>query len=85
MTPVPKVHSWSEASVNETRDIIDSRGPIGTPDGSLPLKHITSGFGIITEDNLVNGVFRIVDQKTKAEIAIFASVDDLIAAGWAID
>ena len=77
--------SWSDKLKAQTRDLIDSRGPVGTPDGSLPFKHIASGFGIITEDNLVNGVFRIVDRRTKAEIATFASIGELIAAGWAVD
>lgn len=77
--------SWSDKLKIQTRDLIDSRGPVGTPDGSLPLKHIVSGFGTVTEDDLVNGVFRIVDRKTKSEIDTFATIDDLIAAGWAID
>lgn len=75
----------SDELKTQTRDLIDSRGPIGTPGGSLSLKHVTSGFGIITENDLVNGVFRIIDRKTKAEIATFSSIDELIAAGWAID
>ncbi len=80
----PESDNWSDELKAQTRDLIDGGGPIGTPDGSLALKHIASGFGIITEDDLVNGVLRVVDRETKAETT-FASVDELIAAGWAID
>ncbi len=60
-------------------------GPIGTPDGSLGLKHIHGGFGIITMQDLAWAVFKVVDQNTKADIATFASIDELIAAGWVVD
>lgn len=76
---------WSNELRAQTRDLIDRRGPIGTPDGSLGLGHIDGGFGIITMFDLANGVLRIVDRKTEAEIVTFTSVDDLIAAGWAVD
>lgn len=77
-------NSWSDALKAQTRELIDSRGPTGTRDGSLPLKHITSGFGIITETDLLNGMLRVIDRRTSAETT-FANIDDLIAAGWAID
>ena len=77
-------NDWSDALKAQTRKLIDSRGPIGTSDCSLSLKNTTNSFGIITESDLVNGVLRVVDRKTKAETT-FATADDLIAAGWVLD
>ncbi len=80
-----KANDWSNELKAQTCELIDSGGPIGSPDGSLGLKHVDGGFGIITMLDLAWAVLRIVDRRTKAEIATFASIDDLIAAGWAID
>ena len=49
-------NAWSDTLKAQTRDLIGSRGPVGTPDGSLALKHIAAGFGIITEGDLLSGV-----------------------------
>lgn len=81
----PEPYTWSKEHKAQTREVIESGGPIGTPDGSLGLKHIHGGFGIITMLDLAWAVFKIVDRNTKADIATFASVDELIAAGWAVD
>lgn len=81
----PESVAWSNELKAQTREVIDSGGPIGTPDGSLGLKHIHGGFGIITMQDLAWAVFKVVDRNTKADIATFASIDELIAAGWAVD
>ena len=46
---------------------------------------IHGAFGIITMQDLAWAVFKVVDRNTKADIATFASIDELIAAGWAVD
>jgi hypothetical protein len=53
-------------------------------DGYLHLKHATSSFGTIAEGDLARGVLRVVERQTGEETT-FASVEELIAAGWVID
>lgn len=74
---------WSEGLKARTRDVIEG-GMFVTRDGHLHLKHVVSGFGVMTEDDVLRGVLRVVDVQTGAETT-FASADELIAAGWAID
>lgn len=75
---------WSDVLKTQTRDVIEGRDILATSGGQLCLKHATSGFGTISEDDLWRGVLKVIDRRTKAE-TIFASADELIAAGWAID
>ncbi len=74
---------WSDTAEKATREAIEAGGVL-SPDGVLHLKHIPSGFGYIGLTDLIRGELRVVDKETKAETT-FASVDDLIAAGWAVD
>lgn len=85
MSSPSKASDWSDELKAQTRELIDSGGPVGTPDGSLGLRHIDGGFGIVTMLDLAWGRLRVIDRKTKADIATFASIDDLLAAGWAVD
>ena len=75
---------WSDDLKAQTRDIIDGLAFFVAHDGQLYLKHITSRFGTIAEDDLQRGVLKLVERGTKAE-ATFANADELIAAGWVID
>jgi hypothetical protein len=68
----------------QTRDMIANRDTIAARNGQLCLKHVTSIFGTIAEDDLLRGVIKVVDRRTGAE-ATFANADELIAAGWVID
>lgn len=79
----PDTNDWSDDLKAQTRDAIEG-GMFVTRDGRLYLKHVTSGFGIMTEDDLLSGVLRVVNVRTGAETT-FASADELIAAGWALD
>lgn len=74
---------WSDELRARTRDAIEG-GMFVARDGRLCLKHIASGFGVMTEDDLLSGVLRVVNVRTGAETT-FANADELIAAGWALD
>ncbi len=78
------LNDWSDDLKAQTRDVIEGRDILASRDGQLHLKHVTSGFGTIAEDDLWRGVLRVVDRQTGAETT-FASADELIAAGWVID
>lgn len=84
MTTLPSSDDWSDELKAQTRDVLEGQNLFATRDGRLHLKHAGSGFGLIAADDLQCGVLRVVDIRTKREVT-FASVDDLIAAGWAID
>ena len=80
----PDRPTWSDELRAQTRDIIANRDTITARNGQLCLKHITSGFGIIPEHDLLHGVIKVVDRQTGAETT-FANADELIAAGWVVD
>ena len=75
---------WSAELKAQTREAIVEPDPFTLHNGQLCFKHIVSGFGVIAADDLQRGVLRMVDRQTKQEVT-FAGVDELIAAGWAID
>lgn len=77
-------NDWSDQLKARTRDVIGSWDILDARDGRLHLKHVVSGFGVMMEDDVQRGVLKVVDRRTGAETT-FASVDELIAAGWALD
>ncbi len=84
MTIAPSSNEWSDALKAQTRDAIEGRDLFATRNGRLHLKHAGSGFGAIAASDLEQGVLGVVDMRTKQEM-MFASADELTAAGWAID
>lgn len=84
MSPASPPHGWSDALKAQTRDVIEGADLFMARDGRLHLKHVTSGFGTISAENLHRGVLKVVERRTGAQ-ATFASTDELIAAGWVID
>jgi len=76
--------TWSDELTAQTRDMIANRDAITARNRQLCLKHITSGFGTIAEDDLLHGVIKVVDRGAGAETT-FTNADELIAAGWVID
>lgn len=80
----PQTGTWSDDAKAHTREMIVSYDLATTPDGHVRFKHIKLGFGVITAENLANGVLKLVNTATGAETT-FTTVDDLIAAGWVID
>ena len=75
---------WSDELKARTRDAVEGRTIFAPRDGQLCLKHTTSGFGTIAQEHLWGGPLKVVDRRTGAETT-YASADELIAAGWAID
>jgi hypothetical protein len=74
--------SWSARLKQETRDAFNEC--FFAPDGFLHMKNFNDSFGKIYKDDLINQKWLIQDKKTNAEY-LYATVDELIAAGWAID
>ena len=75
---------WSDDLRAQTREVIEGYDIFASLDGQVHLKHAASARGVIAVDDLVRGVLRVVDRRTRAETT-FASVEELIAAGWVID
>jgi hypothetical protein len=73
---------WSARLKEETRDAFNEC--FFAPDGFLHMKNFNDSFGKIYKDDLINKKWLIQDKKTDAEY-LYASVDELIAAGWAVD
>lgn len=48
------------------------------------MKNLDSRYGYILITNLLNGVIKVVDEKTGVE-RLFDSSDELIDSGWVID
>lgn len=84
MTASSSSNDWSDDLKVQTGDAIEGRGIFAMRNGRFCLKHIVSGFGAIAADDLQRGLLRVVDMRTK-QATTFASVAELIAAGWAID
>jgi hypothetical protein len=81
---------WSEALKTETHQAIaDGRLGGGTRDGQLYMKHTKRKYGTISIDDLQDDILRLVElplgAADKGKTIIFATVDDLIDAGWVID
>ena len=75
-------NQWSDRLIEETRSALDNL--VVTPLGVLHMKNIHGGYGKMLLDDLVADKLLIRDKKTDVDF-LFSSVDELIAAGWAID
>ncbi len=76
--------TWSEAAQATTRENLTSLAILPTPDSEIALKHSDGAFATLAEDDLLAGRFRLTDRRS-GEVSNFASVDDLIGAGWVLD
>lgn len=74
--------TWSDNLIQETRNAIENYEV--TPQGILHMKNINGPYGSMRLENLMSNRFLVEDKKGSEEY-LFASVDELIAAGWAID
>lgn len=68
--------------IEETRSAFDDLA--ATPLELLHMKNVNGSYGKIRLEDLVADNLLIKDKKTEAEYR-FPTVDELIAAGWAID
>ena len=76
---------WSEGLKATTFKMINSRGiEFISFDNKLHIKHISSGYAFIKMEDLYNGLLRVVDKTTGAEV-VYPNADDLIKDGWAVD
>ena len=77
-----KSNGWSAGLVEETRKALQDV-PV-TLDGNLHMKNFNGSFGEISLDNLLDRKLLIMDNTANIEYP-YASAEELIAAGWAID
>ena len=75
-------NQWSDRLIEETRSALDDLA--ATPLGVLHMKNVNGSYGKIRLEDLVADNLLIKDKKTEVEYH-FQTVDELIAAGWAID
>jgi hypothetical protein len=71
---------WSKELKAMTREAI-ANPPVGD---ELAFKHDKSGFATISAEDLLTGDLVLCDHAT-GNITVFETVDELIAAGWAVD
>lgn len=73
---------WSDKLTEETRAALENW--VVTPQGALHMKNINGRYGRILFEDLVADKLLIKDKKSEAEY-LYASADEMIVAGWAID
>jgi hypothetical protein len=74
--------SWSDKLIEETRGALHDC--FFAPDRFLHMKNINRNFGKIHRDDLIAEKWLIQDKTTDVEY-LYTTIDELIAAGWAID
>lgn len=75
-------NNWSDRLIEETRAAFEDW--VVAPLGILHMKNLNGSYGKIFMKDLVDDKLLIKDKKSEAEY-LYASADELIAAGWAID
>ena len=75
-------NTWSDRLIEETRDVLD----LGfvPRDDFVHMKNINGNFGKIYFQDWLDRKLIIQDKETNAKY-FYATVDELIAAGWAVD
>ena len=84
--------TWSDRLIEETRDVLESGLGYFVPrDDFVHMKNINGNwgkkggnFGKIGVQNWLDRKLIIQDKKTDAEY-YYATIDELITAGWAVD
>lgn len=75
-------NKWSDRLIEGSRAALKEW--IYTPQGALHMKNLNGRYGKIFLEDLVADKLLIKDKKSEAEYH-YASADELITAGWAID
>ncbi|MCK9539489.1 hypothetical protein [Dokdonella sp.] len=78
----PTPSCWSDSLREQTRAALESL-PL-TPDGRVHMKHRSEGYGWFEVSDLLAGRL-VLRCKGRDTTLGFASIDAIIAAGWAID
>ena len=78
------LNKWSATLVERTKSCLHNIDSFNPVDGCLYLKRVDGKYGKITVANLIKGHLEIEVETSKKKI-YFASTDELIGAGWAID
>ena len=74
--------SWSEELQQETREAISEMRI--NPDGKLRFKSHGNGGAFITAHDLMHGKLSLTNTEG-GQVVEFANIDELLAAGWAVD
>jgi hypothetical protein len=77
-----QTNTWSEGLQQETRDAISEMRI--NPDGKLHFKNCHKGYAYMSVQDLLSGKLSLTD-KESGEAIEFASTEELLAAGWAVD
>jgi hypothetical protein len=75
-------NTWSEQLINETRNVLDL-GFVPSDD-FVHMKNINGNFRKVGLQNWLDRKLIIKNKETDAEY-FYLTVDELIAAGWAVD
>ena len=75
-------NSWSDTLIEETRNILD--GGFVPRDDFVYMKNINGNYGTILVTDWMNKKWLIQDKENDTEY-LYTTIDELIAAGWAVD
>ena len=76
---------WSQGLQAETREALEELDLIRICGYTIAMKHIgNEGSGMIGVDDVRTGRLRLVNRRTEV-VTDFASADEVLAAGWAVD
>jgi hypothetical protein len=76
--------NWSEAAQAATRAVLTDWSILPTPWGFVAFKHIDGAFAILSDGDVMAKDYRLTDRRSGV-VTVFASIDDLIDAGWVVD
>lgn len=81
---VKATKSWSDELIAKTREVLSL--DFVPFDDSVHLKNVHGGYGKILIGDLLASRLRVqIKDKSGVGEAVFAGIDELIAAGWAVD
>jgi hypothetical protein len=83
-TPSSSGSSWTESLKNQTREALEECR-INPATNKLHLKNINGNFGHITLQDLLARRLHVYSYENSDEYWTGECVEDLLAAGWAID
>lgn len=76
------INAWSITLIEQTRAVLDlDFAPFGD---FVHMKNSNGSYARVRLKDLLDGKYILQDNETRA-LAIYGSVDDVIAAGWAVD